>query len=129
MFYAQACFALAFGMNAVSPQGQMHPGQQKKRTESQFLLQFEITFMIQATTAGQNPIFIAVCSFLLFRDPHLISFCNGLEQTVVSELLNYNLCCVWELVTDFSWPAAVWMMFGYSPSYSAFSLVVTQRKW
>lgn len=65
----------------VSPQGQMHPWQYIKRTESHFLLQFKITFMIQATIAGQNLIFIPFSTFFLI-ELHWKSFCHGLEQSV-----------------------------------------------
>lgn len=39
------CFNIWHECLPVSPQGQIHPGQQIKRAESHFLLQFEITFM------------------------------------------------------------------------------------
>lgn len=75
------CFNIWHECFPVSPQGQMHPGQQIKRTESHFLLLFEITFTIRATTAVRI-LFLYLSALFFFRDPHWKSFCNGLEQSV-----------------------------------------------
>lgn len=58
------CFQIWHECLPVSPQGWMHPGQQIKRTESHFLLQFEITFMMQAATTEQNLFLYLSVSFL-----------------------------------------------------------------
>lgn len=60
------CFKIWHECLPVSPQGLMHPGQQIKRTEFHFLLQFETTFIIQAATADQN-LFLYLSVHFLFQ--------------------------------------------------------------
>lgn len=94
-------------MSSCFPQGWMHPGQQIKRTKSHFLLQFEITFMIQAAIADHKLFYTCVylsVSFLFqifIQNPFAIVW----DSQLISGVVNYDLHCVWELIREgFSWP-------------------------